>query len=190
MNNCCEKYKATLLDEWNTYTGDYEDSPEVNALKKQYLDTALSIVEEYLGYPLGRMRHYETHTGISGNNVYTDAFPIIECYSMTLNGNPVLPLYITTMGDYLRVKFNEDHKSISFRDTDVIEIDYTSGYDVLPVIVKQTIFRIATLLKTEAGGNIGITSKSYADNSRSFLNFTSFEKYLSPLSRMRRGLLN
>lgn len=186
-NNCCEKYKSSLLKEWNTYTGDYEEGPEVDALKRQYLDSALAIVEEYLGYKLGKERHLETHTGVSGKEVYTNAYPIVECYSFSINGETILPQYITVMGDHLEVIVNP--RKCPFHRNDEIVIDYASGYDALPIIVKQTIFRIATLLKTEANGNIGITSKSYGDNSRSFLNFTSFEKYLMPLSRMRRGIL-
>lgn len=187
MSNCCEKYKATLLEEWNTYTNDYEDSPEVNALKRQYLDSALAIVEEYLGYKLGKERHIEEHTGIYGRDVYTNTFPIIECFSFSVNGRTILPQYLTVMGDHISMVCNPNE--YPFHADDSIVIEYSAGYDNLPIIVKQTIFRIATLLKTEANGNIGITSKSYGDNSRSFLNFTSFEKYLSPLSRMRRGIL-
>jgi hypothetical protein len=56
----------------------------------------------------------------------------------------------------------------------------------MPSLFKQTALRIAALLLTENDGNIGITSKSFGDSgSRSFMSYTNFDKYLSPLSRYR-----
>jgi len=53
----------------------------------------------------------------------------------------------------------------------------------LPVVIKNTILRIAALLHTESQNNIGVTSKSFADSgSRTFVSFTNFKKYLSPIS--------
>ena len=54
-----------------------------------------------------------------------------------------------------------------------------------PVIILLTIKRIATLLLMEAGENIGITSKSMPDNSRTFINYTSYMKYLRPIQNYR-----
>lgn len=54
-----------------------------------------------------------------------------------------------------------------------------------PPIIKLTIKRIATLLLMEAGENIGITSKSMPDNSRTFINYTSYMKYLRPIQNFR-----
>jgi hypothetical protein len=56
----------------------------------------------------------------------------------------------------------------------------------LPTIFTQTILRIAALLQTESGGDIGVTSKSFGDSgTRSFINFTNFSKYLEPVSKYR-----
>jgi hypothetical protein len=54
----------------------------------------------------------------------------------------------------------------------------------IPNIFKQTQLRIASLLYQEADQNIGVTSKSFGDSgSRTFINYTNFDKYLSPLSK-------
>ena len=37
----------------------------------------------------------------------------------------------------------------------------------------------------EAGENIGVTGKSFADNSRSFISYTNYSKYLNPLQTFR-----
>ena len=54
-----------------------------------------------------------------------------------------------------------------------------------PDIILLTIKRIATLLLMEAGENIGVTSKSMPDNSRTFINYTSYFKYLRPIQNYR-----
>ena len=55
----------------------------------------------------------------------------------------------------------------------------------VPDIVRLTILRIATLMLMEGGENIGVSSKSFADNSRTFISYTNYMKYLSPLQTYR-----
>lgn len=57
--------------------------------------------------------------------------------------------------------------------------------NVCPQAIKLTILRIATLLLMEAGENIGVTSKSLPDNSKTFINYTSYMKYLRPIQNWR-----
>lgn len=56
----------------------------------------------------------------------------------------------------------------------------------VPSIVRLTILRIATLMLMEAGENIGVSGKSFADNSRTFISYTNYLKYLSPLQTYRK----
>ena len=55
----------------------------------------------------------------------------------------------------------------------------------VPEIVRLTILRIATLMLMEGGENIGVSSKSFSDNSRTFISYTNYLKYLSPLQTYR-----
>jgi hypothetical protein len=56
----------------------------------------------------------------------------------------------------------------------------------LPNIIKLTGLRIAALLQTEGDNNIGVTGKSFGDSgSRTFVNYTNFDKYLLPISKHR-----
>jgi hypothetical protein len=62
----------------------------------------------------------------------------------------------------------------------------TIGAADMPSIFKQTTLRIAALLATEANDNIGVTSKQFGDSgSRTFINYTNFDKYLLPLSKYK-----
>ena len=56
----------------------------------------------------------------------------------------------------------------------------------IPAEIISTILRIASLLQSESESNIGVTSKSFGDSgSRSFVNYTNFNKFLLPISRYR-----
>ena len=55
----------------------------------------------------------------------------------------------------------------------------------MPSVIRLTILRIATLMLMEGGENIGVTGKSFADNSRSFISYTNYSKYLNPLQTLR-----
>lgn len=59
-------------------------------------------------------------------------------------------------------------------------------WQTIPEIVKLTILRIATLMLMEGGENIGVSGKSFSDNSRSFISYTNYHKYLSPLQTLRK----
>lgn len=66
--------------------------------------------------------------------------------------------------------------------------DWTeAGLTACPDLIKLTVNRIATLLLMEAGENIGVTSKSMPDNSRTFINYTSYFKYLRPIQNYRKA---
>lgn len=112
---------VTLTD-FNTYTGNYETSNEVDALKSEILVSAQNIVADFLRF-------------------------------------------------------------------DPENYDWTSeGLSACPEIIELTIKRIATLLLMEAGENIGVTSKSMPDNSRTFINYTSYFKYLRPIQNYRKAV--
>lgn len=58
--------------------------------------------------------------------------------------------------------------------------------DNMPALIKETILRIASLMLMEAGENIGLTGKSFSDNSRSFVSYTNYDKYLRPIQNFRK----
>ena len=180
MRNNCTKQNNELLEAFNTYTNDYEDSPEVNALKMQYITSAKEIVENYLGYRLDIHDVTEDHVFTGSNDIYLREFPVQECYSVKVNGRTLPAPLFTLRGDHVRINdFCHCHCG-------EVEVQYCAGYRTIPDLITQTVLRIASLLKTEANGNIGLTSKSYGnDGSHSFLNYTNYSKYLDPLYPFR-----
>lgn len=66
------------------------------------------------------------------------------------------------------------------------ELEEITDINEIPEIIKITLMRIAAILQTESDGNVGITSKSFADSgSRTFMNYTNFDKFLTPISNYR-----
>jgi hypothetical protein len=56
----------------------------------------------------------------------------------------------------------------------------------VPRIIRLTVLRIAALLQSETDENIGVTSKTFGDSgSRTFVNYTNFDKYLLPISKYK-----
>lgn len=175
MRNNCNQQNNELLKAFNTYTNDYEDTPEVNDLKIQYIISAKEIVENYLGYRLDIHDVVEDHVFTGSNDIYLREFPVQEVYSVKVNGKYLPAPLFSLRGDHVRINdFCHCHHG-------EIEVEYCAGFRKIPDLITQTILRIAALLKTESNSNIGITSKSYSDGSRSFLNFNDFSKYLNPL---------
>jgi hypothetical protein len=61
---------------------------------------------------------------------------------------------------------------------------------LFPKLIIQTVYRIAALLQSEGDSNIGVTSKSFGDSgSRTFINFTNFDKYLFPIAKYKLTVL-
>lgn len=108
------------LAEFNTYTGNMENSTEEVNLKTEILESAQNIVADFL--------RFDPETNV----------------------------------------WNEDPQK-----------------NICPAVIKIAIKRIASLLLMEAGENIGVTSKSMPDNSRTFVNYTSYMKYLRPIQNYR-----
>lgn len=172
MNN----ESVVSLKELDQYTNNWSDTCEDIQMKDTMLKSAQRIVEEFLGYRLEPKHLTEKHIGINQNTILTNAMPVTNVWSVKVNGKDI-PCY----------EHGVSSVTLPFRvcDGSEIVIDYDTGWQTVPELIKMSILRIAALLLTEANGNIGITSKSFGDNSRNFLNFTNFQKYLDPLSAYR-----
>lgn len=179
MSECVNYNGVVSIEEFDTYTGNYESSDEAIRMKIGILKSAQEIVESYLNYKLDSGLHVDMHIGFNNSKIYLDAKPVSEVYSVTINH--------TEFEDY-----GFDYESIYrtdglvFKDKDMILIEYETSGTFVPPVIKQTILRIAALLLQETNGNIGLTGKSATDGmSRSFISYTNFQKYLDPLSDYR-----
>lgn len=168
----------TLINKFRAYINYYESSPEIDSLVEGYLKTATQIVESFLGYPLHRKHHKQTiHLANPTDHIYLNASPICSIEDICVNGFPIDLTTIDISGD----KLSTFDGSEPFNGK--VDVSFCAGFpfDELPPLIEQTILRIASLLWSEQDGNIGVTSKSFADGSRNFVSYTNYRKYLQEI---------
>jgi hypothetical protein len=205
-----------------------------------YIDSALDVVHNYLGYNPEIDFHTEVIQGNGNNKIKLKHKPINLVYKISdyESDNVLFEAKQSLTQDYIITEEFVTFKNIIFPKSKLI-IEYVSGYGLLdfspstidggsaqtldfekeinggdavgyeeggiynhidggsaitigviennmPPIFKQTVLRIAALLLTEANNNIGVTSLSFGDTgNRSFLNYTNYDKYLSPLNKYK-----
>ena len=147
-----------------------------NNIAELFIGAAQNIVENYLGYEVESkeyIKHFELH---SSNVIKCEVKNITAVKEITVDGILVENYYI------------DDDKIILKQPviSDNIIVKFTAGFSTdLPQIIKLTVLRIAALLQTESNNNIGISGKSFMDGSRTFTNFTNFDRYLIACSKYK-----
>ena len=143
-----------------------------------YILSAQEIVESYLGYQLEQKEYTTTR---KGDILKFDAKPIQEVTEVIVDGVTL------TADDYSVESDRIIVEDITKRS--VSKYTYTAGYEYLddaPEVMKIVVLKIATLLMTEANQNIGVTGVSSSDGfSRTFINYTNYQKHLIPLNKYK-----
>ncbi len=171
------------VTEFNTYTQNYEDSTEVVAQKESVLNSAQEQVADYLGYDPESKSHTDYISGIGNNRLYLKAQPITAVSSVVIDGVTLDSSAYDIMRDYLRLK-----DGVWAKGVENVLVTYTAGYSSsnMPDTIKMVVLQIASLMQAEEGGNIGITGKSFSESSRTFINYTNFDKWLKKLDGLRQ----
>ena len=165
---------VVTTEELEGFTGvQFESGNNIAVL---FIGAAQNIVENYLGYEI-EIKEYIKHFALHSSNVIkAGAKNITVVKEITIDGAPVEDYYI------------DDDKIILKQPviSDNIIVTFTAGFsENLPQIIKLTVLRIAALLQTESNNNIGISGKSFIDGSRTFTNFTNFDRYLIACSKYK-----
>ena len=147
-----------------------------NNIADLFIGSAQNIVENYLGYEI-ESKEYVKHFALHTSN-------IIKCGVKNITAVSEITIDGTLVEDY----YVDDDKIILKQPviSDNIILKFTAGFGAdLPQIIKLTVLRIAALLQTESNNNIGISGKSFIDGSRTFTNFTNFDRYLIACSKYK-----
>ena len=168
--------------QFNTFTGNRETATDIVSMKEQMLKTAQEIVSEYLGYEVENCEHDDYLSPIGQPTLYLNAYPVTSILDLSLFGTEIPSSDYAVRGRGLRL--NDGVWPVG---NDIVHCRYMAGWtsSTVPSEVLQTITQIASLLLQEAGGNIGITGKSMSENSRTYINFTNFKKWLEKLDPLR-----
>jgi hypothetical protein len=177
------------IEDLKRYSGAHED----DALLQNYVDSAENVVNNYLGYSPTLHNYVHCFNGNGTNELQLKAKPIQTIVSVEINGEPV------PLSDFYYVMDSEFiyYNNVFPIGRRNVKAEYDAGWgttidddqangEYLPEIIRMTVLRIATLLETESAGNIGVTSKSFADSgTRTFTNYTNFDKYLVQISKYK-----
>lgn len=172
-------------DMFATYSGNYEDSPEAILLKETFLSSAEEIVTGYLGYnPVLQTYPEVILSGLGTNKLYLPVRQVTGLHAIRIDDTDFDPSDFVVSDAILR---RRDYRWIFPVGIENIILSYTAGWEVsqMPRVITLSILRVATLMLSEMGGNIGLTGKSFADNSRTFINYSNYRKYLQPLDSLR-----
>ena len=168
------------IESFQKYTGVYQDD---DSLQKEYLEAAINIVENYLGYNIQTQKYELQLNGNGTNQLQLKSKPIKEIISIKINGQDI---------DTKDISINEEFINYDIFPTGNknIKIEYIAGYgdynNLENKIVYLTILRIAALLQSESDNNIGVTSKSFGESGgRTFINTVNFDKYLVQISKYK-----
>lgn len=173
--------KFVTIEEFNTYCNNFENDEDAVALKESIIEAASDIVKDYLGYNPVCHQQCELLTGTGSNKLYLSARPITGVAQIFVGGNPINILNIGWEDDFI---YTRDGSKV-FTDGSTIRVLYQAGSHCIPELIKMTTLRIAGLMLQESGGNIGLTGRNFADQSRSFINYSNYDKYLKPLDSLK-----
>lgn len=147
-----------------------------------YCKSAMETVKEYLGYDPELQTYTQTIKGDGGALAALQAMPITEITALNIDGVDADPSQLEW----------ETENYICFVDNSVFEkgsryvITFKAGFQTVPEIIKTTALQIASLIWESGGGNLAVSSTSFADTgSRVFNNFTA-DRFLKQIAQFKR----
>ena len=172
------------VSEFNAYASNWENDPESLALKETYILSAREKVEDYLGYSLALEEQDEYISGIGDTSIYLSAFGAEKVNLISVEGSVLSADSFTVSGNKVTSKMSNYRFP---KGLDNIYVNYVSGWtkENLPASIKMAVYRIAALMLSESHGNIGVTSKTFGDQSRTFVTLNDYSKYLKAISGYR-----
>lgn len=159
--------------------------PEDETLVEHYAKAAEEEIENYLGYSPEKKEYTTLRYGDGGTLFELDAKPLIELESISENGKELsVSQFRIKSGNYLEYSYGKN----IFSKISLYSLTYIAGYEEVPQKIITVGLQIASLMWESEGGNIAVSSTSFADNgSRVFNNFKA-ERFLSELAPYRLTL--
>ena len=170
---------------FNAYSNNYEDSEDAVLLKTEFLKAAEGLVTDYLGFSPEEKEYRDVLLdGTDKGILYLPARNITKLSSLAFDGEEKDLSDTILTDDRIEYRTGDVFRRLG---REYISVSFTAGWDEnsMPSTIRLAVLRIATLMLQETGGNIGLTGKSFADNSRTFVSYSNYRKYLEPLSPLR-----
>lgn len=171
--------KTDLENFLKKYVDEEDTAPE------SYCKSAIEYVSNFLGYDPEKKEYVLKFWGENSRRAVLEARPISEITSFKIDG---------VEADVEKLEIVKDNY-VEFADGVTIfskchkyEISYTAGFDIVPEIIRITALQIGSLFWESAGGNLAVSSTSFADTgSRVFNNFKA-DRFLDQISAYKRNM--
>lgn len=155
-----------LLEE---FAGKYPEAE--SGLPAVYAEAALSRIARYLRYD-PELKEYSVKVWGDGTDSVVLPAPVFSIISVSVDGRPQENDGWEWSKNYLSRRLANGQKEI-FSPGTRLEISFMGGHDPVPRDILEAALKLATLSWEAAGGNIAVTSTSFADTgTRSFNNFS------------------
>ncbi len=160
--------------------------PEDSKLPEQYAKAAEEMVAEFLGYNPEQKEYTTIRYGDDGSLFELEAFPLVELKSVKINDMDFdVSKFRIRSKNYLESNFG---RGVFYEDC-LYEIVYTAGYlpEEIPAKIRTVALQLASLMWESAGGNLAVSSTSFAETgSRQFNNFTA-DRFLKEIEPFKKG---
>lgn len=175
------------IDELNEFSGNFE---ETVTLKDTIIASASDVVINFLGFdPIVGERIYRS-VGWGQDYLCLPIQSVVNITKIEIDGIEIPSADYEVEGNKVLLLNNK-----IFARSEKIVVTYMAGlYDPniaepVPPDIKHATLRIAALMLDETHGNIGVTGKSFADLSKTFINYSNYDKYLKPLAHYRAEVI-
>jgi hypothetical protein len=159
------------------------DDKTDDTLITNHIQYTQKIIEKYLGFPVEANDYEYSLDGSISYFIGLPIKPINTLTSLSIDG------VAAAVGDFsIRDNhiINIDKSYVFTEGFQNIEVEVNAGFDEIPADIAGVALEIASLLWSEKGQNIGVTSKTIDDmGTRVFYKNTKFDDYLNRLRDYR-----
>ena len=167
------------VDQLTEFMGKYPD--EDATLPSLYVGAAEDCIVKYLGYSPEFAEYTDTLFG--DNSTLLSVFaPIVELKSV--NGSADDLDSYSCRKNHIR-KVLDTGCLATFSKGNKYVINYTGGYETIPSAMVICALQIASLLWESAGGNLAVSSTSFADTGTRVFNNYKIERFLESINEYR-----
>lgn len=147
--------------------------------EERYVNAAMETVEKYLGFSPELAERTETVRADGSGHISVSA-PVQELKSVSYGAEALDTAEFECRKNHIfRYKGNQKTEFVRHAPYTVI---YMGGFETVPQMIVQTALQIASLMWESAGGNLAVSSTSFADTgSRVFNNF-KIDRFLEQIN--------
>lgn len=165
-----------------TTTAATSDEPAEFDGPATYCQSAMEMVSDYLGYDPEQQTYTQLVKGDGGKIAALQAMPVSSITGFKVDGTTSDPTLLEVEKEnYICFKDNS-----RFTKDTRYEITFVAGFSSVPEVIRTTALQIASLLWESSGGQLAVSSQSFADTgSRVFNNFTA-DRFLKQIAKYKR----